>query len=47
VDEDSKGAKGIVLDPMHLAALEVVEAIRTLKAENDELKDRVKVRIPA
>jgi hypothetical protein len=41
VDQDSKGVKGIVLHPMQLAALEV-ESIRTLKAENDDLRERVK-----
>jgi hypothetical protein len=40
VDEDSKGFKAIVMPPMQLAALEV-ESIRTLKAENDELRKRV------
>jgi hypothetical protein len=41
VDEDSKGVKRIVLNPTQLEALEV-EGIRALKAENDDLRERVK-----
>jgi hypothetical protein len=41
VDQDSKGLKRIVLNPTQLAALEI-ESIRTLKAENDDLRERVK-----
>ncbi len=40
VDEDKSGMKGISLPPLQLAALEV-ESLRTLKAENDLLKERV------
>jgi hypothetical protein len=39
VDEHEDGSKGVVLPPMHLAALEV-ESIRELKAENDDLRAR-------
>jgi hypothetical protein len=39
VDEDHGGFKGIVLPPLHLAALQV-ESIRELKTENDVLRAR-------
>ena len=41
VDENKDGFKTLAIQPAHLGALEV-EAIRELKAENDDLKARVK-----
>jgi hypothetical protein len=41
VDENADGFKTLAIQPAHVTALEV-EAIRTLKMENDDLKDRVK-----
>jgi hypothetical protein len=41
VGEDNRGLKTLLIRTPQIAALEV-ESIRTLKAENDELRDRVK-----